>query len=214
MRLLIAGLAATAVLATAACDPNTGQPSNRVVGGAVVGATTGALLGLLAGGDDRRNALVGAGIGLLAGAAIGNYLDNQQRALQQDLEGTGAQITRQGDRILVTLPENITFATGSAALNDRSRRVIGQLAKSLNRYPSSYIDVIGHTDSTGSSQFNKQLSIQRAQAVENALIRRNVNPARIRSAGRGETQPIASNATPEGRALNRRVDVYIIPASR
>ncbi|HEU0223369.1 MAG TPA: OmpA family protein, partial [Paracoccaceae bacterium] len=94
-----------------------------------------------------------------------------------------------------------------------SRRVINQLARSLNRYPQSYVDVIGHTDSTGSDAYNQQLSERRAQAVDNALARRGVNPARIESAGYGETQPIASNATPAGRAQNRRVEVYIIPAS-
>lgn len=213
MRLLIAGAAAAAMLATSACDPNTGRPSDRVVQGALIGATVGTIGGLLVGGNDRRNALVGAGIGLLAGAAIGKYLDDQERALRQDLDDTGAVVRRDGERLVVTLPEAITFDVDSFALNQRSRRVINQLARSLNRYPSSYIDVIGHTDSTGSREYNQQLSERRANAVANALTRRGVNPARIASAGVGETQPIASNATPQGRAQNRRVEIYVIPAS-
>jgi outer membrane protein OmpA-like peptidoglycan-associated protein len=213
MKLMIAATSVAAMLLATGCDPNTNRPTNRVVTGALIGTTVGALGGLLVGGDDRRNALVGAGIGLLAGAAIGAYLDDQERALRQDMDGTGVVITRQGDRLLVTLPEAITFAVGSAELSRESRRTINQLSRSLNRYPQSFIDVIGHTDSTGTTQLNQRLSEQRAAAVKGALIRRGVSPARIESAGYGETQPIASNATVDGRAANRRVEVYVIPSS-
>lgn len=213
MKILAAAVACAALLLTSGCDPDTNRPSDRVVQGAVVGTVVGAGLGLLAGGNDRRNALVGAGIGLLAGAAIGKYLDDQERALRSDLDGTGLVVSRQGDRLLVTLPEAITFDVNSTELGRNSRRAINQLSRSLNRYPQSYIDVIGHTDSTGSRDYNLALSEGRALAVRNAMVRRNVNPARIATAGVGESQPVATNATPDGRALNRRVDVYIIPAS-
>jgi outer membrane protein OmpA-like peptidoglycan-associated protein len=213
MKLAVTGVCLAALLALPACDPNTGRPPPKVVQGALIGTTVGALGGLLVGGNDRRNALVGAGIGLVAGALIGKYLDDQERALQEDLRGTGALVVRKGDRLVVTLPEAITFAVDSHTLSQQSRRVVSQLAKSLNRYPNSYVDVIGHTDSSGDRAYNQQLSERRALAVANALVRRSVNPARIESAGVGETQPVASNASPGGRAQNRRVEVYVIPAS-
>ncbi|MEM9049693.1 MAG: OmpA family protein [Pseudomonadota bacterium] len=213
MKTLLAGTCIATLMLTAACDPNTGQPSQRVVSGALIGSTVGALSGLLVGGNDRRNALVGAGIGLLVGAAIGTYLDDRERQLRRDLRGTGVIITRYDDRLQISMPEGITFDTDSAALKPSARRSIGVIARVLNEDPRSYIDVIGHTDNTGSAQYNLRLSERRALAVEGALIRRNVAPARLAFAGAGETQPIATNRTPAGRAQNRRVDIFIYPAT-
>ncbi|MEM8742262.1 MAG: OmpA family protein [Pseudomonadota bacterium] len=213
MKSLLAGTCVAALMLTSACDPNTGQPSQRVVSGALIGSTIGALGGLLVGGNDRRNALVGAGIGLLVGAAVGTYLDDRERALRRDLQGTGVIITRYEDRLQLTMPEGITFDTDSAALKPSARRSIGVIARELNKDARSYIDVIGHTDSTGTTQYNQQLSERRALSVQSALARRNVDPARMAHAGAGETQPIATNATPNGRAQNRRVEIFIYPAS-
>ncbi|RMF35963.1 MAG: OmpA family protein [Alphaproteobacteria bacterium] len=213
MNRLLAGSCVAALVLASACAPtNDGRP-NRTVTGALIGSTVGALGGLLVGGNDRRNALMGAGIGVLVGAAIGNYLDQREAELRRELRGTGAIVTRYDDRLGVTLPEGITFDVDSARLKPRSRRVINRIARALNRDPRSYVDVIGHTDSTGTRAYNQQLSTRRARAVYNALIRRGVAAERLAFAGAGETQPIASNATAEGRARNRRVEIIIYPAS-
>jgi outer membrane protein OmpA-like peptidoglycan-associated protein len=213
MKIIVAGTCAAALMLTSACDPNTGRPSDRVVGGALIGTTIGALGGLLVGGNDRRNALVGAGIGLLVGAAVGNYLDEQERLARRELEGTGVIVTRYDDRLLLSMPAGITFDTDSDRLSREARQTVNRVANVLNRDPRSYIDVVGHTDNVGDRGYNQDLSERRAIAVYNQLVRRDVNPARMQYAGAGETQPIASNATEAGRRQNRRVDIFIYPAS-
>jgi outer membrane protein OmpA-like peptidoglycan-associated protein len=205
--------AACAAALLASCAQGQG-PTQRQATGAALGAALGAASGLLVGGDDRRNALVGAGIGLIAGAAVGTYLDEQERALRQDLEGTGADVERVGDTLLVTLPGGVTFETDSARVQPRFQRPLDGVAQTLQQYPSSYVDVIGHTDSTGEEAYNRRLSLMRANAVADELIARGVTPARIETAGLGETQPVATNETPEGRARNRRVELRIVPATR
>ena len=195
-----------------ACE--TVQANKRTAIGAGAGAAIGAAAGTLVGGNDRRNALVGAGIGLLAGGAVGQYLDRQQRALQQDLAGTGATVQRQGDALNVILPAGITFPTDSATLQPAFYPTVNQVANTLQQYPQSYIDVVGFTDNTGSVTYNQQLSERRAQAVANALTARGVNAARIVAYGKGEAQPIATNETPEGRQANRRVELRIVPATQ
>ncbi|MFN3613997.1 MAG: OmpA family protein [Rubrimonas sp.] len=184
---------------------------NRVPIGAAAGAALGAAAGLLVGGNDRRNALVGAGIGALAGAAVGDYLNRQQRELEQDLAGTGATVVNTGDALLITLPENITFAVDSSTVQPQFMAALSDMAQTLRAYPQSYVDVIGHTDSTGSAAYNQQLSERRAQAVANVLISRGVQRERIVAYGFGETQPIADNNTPQGRAMNRRVEIRVTP---
>ena len=205
-------IATTCCVALAGCQTVQDNPNTAI--GAGVGAAAGAALGTLVGGDDRRNALVGAGIGLLAGAAVGQYLDQQQRELEAGLAGTGAEVYRQGDQLLVNLPSNITFATDSSRIQPQFYSVLNEVAATFVQYPQSYIDVVGHTDSTGSAEYNQQLSERRASSVASYLISRGVNSARIASFGLGETAPIASNDTPEGRAQNRRVELRITPATQ
>lgn len=196
----------------ASCE--TAQNNPNTAGGALVGALGGAAAGTLFGGNDRRNALIGAGVGLLAGAAVGQYLDRQQRDLEQSLAGTGAQVQRQGDALLVNLPASLTFAVDSATIRPEFYGALDNVSTTLNRYPQSYVDIVGHTDSTGSDAYNQQLSERRAGSVANYFRSRGVTPARIAAFGVGETQPIASNATAEGRAANRRVEVKIVPATQ
>lgn len=203
--------ALVAILALAACA--TVQDNRRTAIGAGTGAAAGAALGTLVGGNDRRNALVGAGIGLLAGGAVGQYLDRQERMLREDLAGTGAIVEREGDAIQVTLPEAITFATDSASIDPAFRGVLADMGRSLNRDPRSYVDVIGHTDSTGSAAYNRELSERRARSVAGALMRQGVSEGRIATYGAGQDDPVATNATPEGRAENRRVEIQIVPAT-
>lgn len=206
---VIAAMCASLVLAgCTAIDQNP-----RTAAGAGLGALGGAAAGTLFRGDDRRNALIGAGIGMLAGAAVGQYLDQQQRELEQSLAGSGAQVQRQGDVLTVNFPANVTFDTDSAQIRPQFHPTLNDVASTLQRYPQSYIDVVGHTDSTGSEQYNQQLSERRARSVADFLRSRGVTPARIASYGMGETQPVATNATADGRQQNRRVELRIIPAT-
>ncbi|MEM6624752.1 MAG: OmpA family protein [Pseudomonadota bacterium] len=205
-------IATTCCVALVGCQ--TVQDNQNTAIGAGLGAAAGAALGTLVGGNDRRNALVGAGIGLLAGAAVGQYLDQQERDLKSNLAGTGAQVERQGDQLLVSLPSSITFATGSAQIQPQFQASLDQVAGTFNQYPQSFIDVIGHTDSQGSLDFNQGLSEQRAGAVTSYLAARGVDRARLVAIGMGETAPVATNATADGRAANRRVELRITPATQ
>ena len=197
----------------AGCAENVRNNPNTA-GGAIIGALGGAAIGTLFGGDDRRNALIGAGIGMLAGAAVGQYMDRQERELRADLAGTGAVVNRDGDSLLVSFPANVTFGVDSAAIRPGFYRTLDDVSGTLNRYPQSYLDVVGHTDSTGSEAYNQALSERRAGSVSNYFRSRGVEPARIASYGMGETQPVASNADSYGRQQNRRVELRITPATR
>ena len=195
------------------CAENVRNNPNTA-GGAIIGALGGAAIGTLFGGSDRRNALIGAGIGMLAGAAVGQYMDRQERDLRADLAGTGAVVNRDGDSLLVSFPANVTFGVDSAAIRPGFYRTLDDVSGTLNRYPQSYLDVVGHTDSTGSEAYNQALSERRAGSVSNYFRSRGVEPARIASYGMGETQPVASNADSYGRQQNRRVELRITPATR
>lgn len=204
-------LAGVCCVALVGCQTIQDNPNTAV--GAGVGALVGAAAGTLVGGDDRRNALIGAGIGLLAGAAIGGYLDQQERELNAGLSGTGAEVERDGDALLVTMPAGITFDTDKDVIKPEFYGPLDRVAETLRKYPQSYIDVIGHTDSQGDASYNQGLSERRARAVQSYLAARGVNQARMVAYGQGETQPVASNDTPEGRAANRRVELRITPAT-
>jgi len=210
LRKTILALACTSMLAS--CE--TAQNNPNTAAGAIIGGLAGAAAGTLFGGNDRRNALVGAGVGLLAGAAVGQYLDNQERELQRSLQGTGATVTRQGDQLYVNFPAQITFATDSSEILPGFYGPLNNVSNTLNRYPQSYIDVVGHTDSVGSDSYNQALSERRANSVANYFRSSGVHPARIAAYGMGETQPIAPNSTSEGRQMNRRVELRIIPATQ
>ncbi len=211
VRSLFAVVAAGAVLAGCAQQQQPGVSGNRAPIGALAGAALGAGAGLLVGGNDRRNALVGAGIGALAGAAVGDYLDRQEAQLNQDLAGTGATVVNTGESLLVTLPDAVTFAVGSSTVQPQFLDPLGSMAATLRANPQSFIDVLGHTDSTGSAAFNQQLSERRAQSVADVLMQRGVQSQRIATRGFGFTSPVADNATPEGRQRNRRVEILVTP---
>jgi outer membrane protein OmpA-like peptidoglycan-associated protein len=211
--ILLASLAA--LVATAACttDPETGEQriSKTAIGG-IGGALGGYLLGDLVGGRrDRTEKIVGAGLGGLAGAGIGAYMDKQERQLRERTAGTDVQVIRQGDDLVLNIPSGITFAYDSAAVQPQFQQTLDQVAQTLAEYNETYIDVYGHTDSTGSDAYNQQLSERRALAVADYLSRRGVQQARIGTRGYGEAQPIASNDTDAGRAANRRVEIKIVP---
>ncbi|WP_203308773.1 OmpA family protein [Sphingomonas beigongshangi] len=210
-----AAAALTALVTTTACttDPETGQRrlSPTAIGG-IGGALGGYVLGDLVGGrNDRTAKILGAGIGGLAGAGIGAYMDRQERELRARTQGTDVQVVREGDNLLLNIPSGITFAYNSATVQPQFQRTLDQVAQTLAQYNQTYIDVYGFTDSTGSDAYNQQLSERRATAVADYLASRGVQPARIGTRGFGESNPVASNETEAGRAANRRVEIKIVP---
>ncbi|WP_374591709.1 OmpA family protein [Novosphingobium sp.] len=216
-RWLTSGIAAAALLTTSACvtAPNTGEKKiSRTAIGGLGGVVAGGLLGGLIGGKTGR--IIGAGIGGVAGAAVGYQMDKQIKELKEQTAGSGVDVTEtdNGSAILVNLPDGVTFDVGSSTLKPEFRATLDKVAQSLIQYPNSLVDVYGHTDSTGSDAFNQTLSESRARTVMNYLISRGVPAARLRSQGFGETMPVASNDTADGRAKNRRVEIKIVPVTQ
>ena len=218
LKILTLGVSAAALVA-AGCtttDPyRSNPPRNNAGPGAIVGAVAGGLLGYLTNTSDseegRTNALIGAGVGALAGAAVGNYMDRQQRELEQQLSGSGVGVAREGDTLILRMPSDVTFATASANIDSRFYAVLDDVAQVLNTYDQSIVDIVGHADSRGELAYNQTLSEQRASSVAGYLINRGVLRERLYVAGMGETAPIASNDTEQGRAMNRRVEIVIRP---
>ena len=212
----IAILSSALVLGGCVTDPETGQKRvSRPAGTAAAGAGAGALLGALLGGrNNRAEVLIGAGIGAIAGGAIGSYMDRQQRELEQRTAGTGIEVERQGEEIAIKLPSGITFDTGKSMLKPEMRPALDEVAKTLATYQSTFIDVTGHTDSTGSDAINQPLSEQRAKAVADYLEYQGVQRARVATRGYGSQFPVAANDTEEGRAKNRRVEIRLSPVTQ
>ncbi len=208
---------AAALLAVTACtdiNTNTGNPRTRTNEGIGVGAASGALFGILTGKNakQRRNqAIVGAVIGGAIGGIAGSELDKQAADLQNSISNDRVQIINNGDHLIVRMPEDILFPVDSSILQNTLRQDIVALANNLQRYPGSTVDVIGHTDNTGTAAYNRDLSSRRASAVAAVLIANGVSGGRIRTIGRGEDSPIASNLNASGRAQNRRVEIVIRP---
>jgi outer membrane protein OmpA-like peptidoglycan-associated protein len=194
-------------------NPYTGeQEMSKASKGAALGALGGALAGVLIG-DNRKGALIGAGVGALAGAAVGNYMDQQEDQLRARLRGTGVSVTRQGDQLVLNMPGNVTFATDSADISSRFYPVLDSVALVLKEYSQTYVDVMGHTDSTGSADHNQRLSERRAGSVAQYLNSQGVQGQRIVARGMGKNYPIASNETPDGRQRNRRVEIVLTPVT-
>lgn len=213
-------LALASAAALAACtttDPYTGMPVRNNTGtGVLSGAGVGAVLGYLTntnkGEQGRKNALIGAGIGALAGGAVGNYMDRQQADFRRSLEGSGVMIRRNGDQLVLVMPSDVTFDVDKSEIQPKFLRVLDDVGRTLNAYPQTTIDIVGHADSSGPDAYNQTLSERRASAVASYLINSDrVLSDRIFVAGQGERQPIASNDTPEGRAQNRRVEIILRP---
>ena len=212
---VIVALAATYLSACTTTDPYTGeQKVSNTAGGAAIGAGMGAVAGLLIGNNpvQRRNAaLIGAGVGALAGGAVGNYMDTQEAELRAQLQGTGVSVTRAGDRIILNMPSNVTFATGDDRVSPDFYPTLDSVAIVLRKFDRTLIDVDGHTDSVGNAAFNQDLSERRANSVANHLASRGIDQRRMSTMGYGLERPIASNATESGRAQNRRVEIAISP---
>mgnify|MGYP001828913049 CR=1 FL=1 len=209
---------AVSLLALTACtDPSQypGTEGDRTRQGAITGAAVGAVLGATreSGSDRLRNAAVGAAIGAAAGGIIGNILDQQAAELRNDFGNSDIDVINTGSELIVRMPEAILFAVDSATLNPQLRSDLFVLSESLNKYPNSVVTVTGHTDNTGTASYNQNLSERRAQSVAAVLRSGGVASGRIDAVGAGESQPIATNQTAAGRALNRRVDITITPTN-
>lgn len=203
------------LVACSTLDPYTGEKkTSKATKGAFIGGVLGAVAGLVSGGDAverRQRALIGAGVGALAGGAIGHYMDRQETQLRQKLEGTGVSVTRNGDNITLNMPGHVTFKTNGSDLNADFFKVLDSVGLVLKEFDKTVIEVAGHTDNTGSENYNQQLSEKRARTVGSFLESRGIRKMRIITAGMGETHPVANNDTSEGRRQNRRVELTLVP---
>ena len=184
--------------------------------GAMIGAAAGAVVGLASGDDAverRQQALVLAGVGALAGGAIGYYMDKQEAELRAELQGTGVSVTRIGDNITLNMPGNITFATNSSDLSPAFFDVLTSVSKVLNEYDQTVVEVAGHTDSSGTDVYNQSLSERRASSVAQYLQSQGTNVQRLITVGLGESMPVADNATASGKKSNRRVEITMVPVT-
>lgn len=205
-------LATVSLFALAACDPTLApEEQQRTRAGAGVGAVLGGLVGSQIGSGKTGNVLAGAAAGAILGGAIGQSMDQQARDLRNSVNNNNITVTNTGSELVVTMPQDILFATDSTAVRPDLQRDLRAVADNLQQYPNSTIDVIGHTDNTGSAGYNQDLSERRARSVGNVLRDSGVSGNRIETYGRGEDQPVATNLTADGRAQNRRVEIIIRP---
>jgi outer membrane protein OmpA-like peptidoglycan-associated protein len=208
-------LAASSMMVVAACDPAGPNSNQNAQQGALIGALGGAAVGAIANRDDSRRdrnraALIGAALGAGAGAAIGNNLDKQAEELRRSLR-SDVGVSNNGSNLVVVLSQDLLFATNSTTVSGASQNELLTVANSLNRYPNTTVNVIGHTDNVGDAAFNQDLSERRARAVAGILLNGGVASSRVRAIGAGENQPIASNLNASGRQMNRRVEIIITP---
>ncbi|PIE14345.1 MAG: hypothetical protein CSA68_10710 [Rhodobacterales bacterium] len=205
-------LTAGAFALSGCLESGPGQQGNRTQNGAIIGALVGGAIGATRKGSHKLDkAAAGAAVGGLLGGAIGAGLDKQAAELQREIGGGDVKIVNTGSELVVTMPQDILFATDSAVVRAGLRADLRKLAANLQRYPDTTVDIIGHTDNTGAASYNQRLSSRRADSVANVLMNSGVAPARLRALGRGEDDPVASNLTVEGRQQNRRVEIVIRP---
>jgi len=211
MQSKLTALVTVSALTLTGCVTSNGM-GERQQSGAIIGGMLGAAAGAFGNDSDPGlGAVVGGAAGALAGGAIGAALDRLARDLRGSLANDDIRIQNTGQELVVTMPEGILFDIDSAAIRASLQSDLRALARNLQQYPDTTVDVVGHTDNTGSAGYNQNLSQRRAQAVAGVLLEAGVSPGRVRSFGRGEDQPVASNLTPDGRAQNRRVEVIIRP---
>lgn len=199
-------------------NPNTGEAQrNRTATGAGIGAVVGAIAGGLSGDgstSSRDRALIGAALGGAVGGGIGVYMDRQEAQLREDLHGTGIGVERQGNDIILNMPNNVTFGFDSSELQQPARQALNDVTAVLREYAETRITIAGHTDSSGAEDYNQRLSERRAQAVGDYLAQGGVENFRLNMRGYGESRPIASNDSEQGRAQNRRVEITVTPTQQ
>ncbi len=209
---------ASCVLISLGCtsvDPYTGEREvSKTTKGAVIGGVAGAAAGILTGDDSRerrKRALIGAGVGTLAGAAVGQYMDRQEAALRERLARTGVGVTRVGDEIQLVMPGNVTFETDRGEIRAEFYDVLSSVAVVLKEYDKTLVEISGYTDSTGEADYNQRLSEARAESVRSYLAAQGITEVRLVARGFGERSPVGPNETAEGRQLNRRVEIRLVP---
>jgi outer membrane protein OmpA-like peptidoglycan-associated protein len=213
-KLIAVFLTLFAMVGCMSTDPYTGQQkASNTAKGAGIGAVAGAVIGAASASksDRKKGALTGALAGGAIGGGVGYYMDRQEAVLRERLQGTGVQVRREGDRIYLVMPGNITFDTGSAVIRSNFYGVLDSVAIVLAEFNKTAIKISGHTDSTGGAQLNQTLSEQRANSVRNHLANNNVAAGRIQSYGYGPRYPVATNDTAAGRQANRRVELELLP---
>ena len=217
MKLLSSALAGSALLILSGCvtpeSAANSKPGDNTTAGTIMGGLIGAIAGMemSSKSDRKKGAIVGAIVGAAAGNAIGQTLDEQAADLRRDLNNKQVNVTNTGSELIVTMPQDILFALDSAAVRSDLRRDLGVVAGNLQAYPNSTISIEGHTDNTGTANYNRILSQRRANAVADILVNNGVPPERLYAVGRGENEPVASNLSATGRAQNRRVEIVIRP---
>ncbi len=198
-------------------DAYTGESkTSKATKGAIIGAVSGAVVGLVSGDDSverRKRALIGAGLGALAGGAVGYYMDQQEAKLRAELQGTGVSVTRIGDNITLNMPGNVTFATDSADLSPAFFDVLNSVSTVLDEFDKTVVEVAGHTDSDGTQSYNESLSERRAGSVAAYLRTQGINDQRLITVGMGEIAPAADNNTAAGKQANRRVEITMVPVT-
>lgn len=205
---LITGVAAVVILATGCAEMSDTQ--RRTATGAGVGALAGAVLSSATGGRAGTGAVVGAGVGALGTYIWSSNMEQQKREMEQATQGTGVSVVQTSDNQLkLDIPSDISFDTGRSDIKGNFAPILERFAEGLRNNPNAEVRIIGHTDSTGSDAVNNPLSIARAESTRNFLTMRGISGARIQVEGRGSHQPIADNATADGRARNRRVEIFV-----
>ena len=192
-------------------DGGSGTGMSKAQTGAILGGIAGAVIGKQTGNNSNKRAVIGGVLGAIVGAKVGDYMDQQEQELNQELQGSGVQVQRDGDNINLNMPDGITFDTNQAVIKPSFYPVLNDVASVLSKYNKTMIEIQGHTDNVGDSMYNERLSTMRANSVASALRTRGVTTGRMTTAGYGETMPITSNSTEAGRAANRRVEIKIIP---
>ena len=189
------------------------EQTAKATSGALIGAVAGAAIGVVSSSksDRGKGALIGAASGAAVGGGIGYYMDVQETKLRQQLASTGVSVTRNGDNIILNMPNEVTFGVDQTELSDGAKRVLNSVAVVAKEYSKTQLNVLGYTDSSGSDSYNLRLSQVRASEVGNYLMSKGVASARVKSQGMGESSPIASNANANGRAQNRRVEIVLTP---
>ena len=209
----VAVLVGMTLASCSAPNPYQTNSNQNTTAGAATGAVLGGIIGATTGKKNLQSAALGAAAGAVVGGVAGNIVDRQSADLRSQLANSGITVTNMGSYLVLNTPSDLLFATGSATLSSKLQRDLQTVANSLSQYPASAIQVVGHTDNTGTAAFNQDLSQRRASAVASALINGGVAAGRFKIEGRGEDQPIASNLTEEGRAQNRRVEIIIRPSN-
>lgn len=202
--------AATALVALLGACADMSDEQRRTATGAAIGAATGAVISSATGGKAGVGAVVGGALGAVAGNVWSKHMEEQKRAMEEATKGTGVEVTRTNDNQLkLNVPSDISFDVGRADIKPDLRAVLDQFAVGLKAQPRTLVRIVGHTDSTGSDAINEPLSRKRAESVKSYIEDRGVSAARIEAIGRGEHEPVADNTTAEGRAKNRRVEIFL-----